>query len=369
MKQILGTFPSVSTNEIQATYRSAPVYLTDRPVLTNFWVLTLFVISVALSGCGLFDSPGNATSGFDEVLNKIPFKNLTDSIANAPQDASLLFRRAELLSQNNQHDIAYYDYKKSWELNPAETTAVYYASNLFLTGRNKEAVTLLKLCTEKFPGNPDFKRRLGEAYLQTGQRKEALLLYDDILKKDSANFEALYEKGMLYIQLKDTVSAIAYIEQSFRMQPILQTGLALANLYAETKNAKVLPLCDALQKKDTAREFVDPIFLKGVFYSNTKQYEKAIAEFDLCMNRDYRFIEAYIEKSIIQYEQKNYKAAMENLAYASAINYVNPDVYYWQGRCQEAEGKKEDALDNYYKALSLDRSFTEARDAIKRLKK
>ncbi len=87
------------------------------------------------------------------------------------------------------------------------------------------------------------------------------------------------------------------------------------------------------------------------------------------MNRDYRFIEAYIEKSIIQYEQKNYKAAMENLAYASAINYTNPDVYYWQGRCQEAEGKKEEALDNYYKALSLDRSFTEAREAIKRLKK
>jgi tetratricopeptide (TPR) repeat protein len=336
---------------------------------TEIRVLFIFLISIVLGGCGLFDSPGNATSGFDEILNKAPFQSLTDSINKAPQDARLLLRRAELLSQHNQHDIAYYDYKKSWELASEENTAIYYSANLFLTGRNKEAVTLLKLCSEKYPANADFKRRLGEAYIQTGQRTAALALYDDILKTDSVNFEALYEKGMLYTQLKDTIKAIKTLEQSFRVQPVLQTGLALANLYAETKNANVLPLCDALQKRDTAREFVDPIFLKGLYYSNTRQYEKAIAEFDLCMNRDYRFIESYIEKSIILYEQKKYKAALENLQYASAINFVNPDVYYWTGRCLEAEGKKEEALDNYYKALSFDRSFTEAREAISRLQK
>lgn len=346
----------------QVTYRSV-----STP--TEIWVLTLLLISVAICSCGLFDSPGNTTSGFDEVLNKAPFKSLTDSISDAPKDAGLLFRRAELLSQNNQHDIAYYDYKKSWELNPEETTAIFYSSNLFLTGRNKEAVNLLKACIGKYPTSPDFKRRLGEAYIQSGQRNDALALYDDILKSDSSNFEALYEKGMLYTQLNDTVNAILTLEKSYKIQPVLQNGLALANLYAETKNPRVLSLCDVLQKKDTAREFVDPVFIRGVYYSNTKQYDKALAEFETCVMRDYRFIEAYIERSIILYEQKNYKAAMDNLNYASEINYANPDVYFWKGRCLEAEGKKEEALDNYYKALTFDRGFTEAREAIKRLRK
>jgi tetratricopeptide (TPR) repeat protein len=353
----------------QVIYRSVPAYRTGRSSPTEIQILVIFLISIAVYGCGLLDSPGDNTSGFDEVLNKAPFKSLTDSISNAPKDAGLLFRRAELLSQNNQHDIAYYDYKKSWEISPQEATAFFYSSNLFLTGRNKEAVNLLKSCIDKYPTNPDFKRRLGEAYIQSGQRNEALTLYDNILKADSSNFEALYEKGMLYTQLSDTINAILTLEKSYKIQPILQNGLALANLYAETKNAKVLPLCDVLQKKDTAREFVDPIFIRGVYYSNTKQYDKALAEFETCVMRDYRFIEAYIEKSIILYGQKNYKAAMDNLNYASEINYANPDVYFWKGRCLEAQGKKEEALDNYYKALTFDRGFAEAREAIKRLKK
>jgi tetratricopeptide (TPR) repeat protein len=336
---------------------------------TKIKFLAIFLIFSSLSSCGLFDSPATTTSGFDEVLNKAPFKGITDSISKAPQDAALLFKRAELLSQNNQHDIAYYDYKKSWEISPNEATAIYYSSNLFLTARNKEAVNLLKSCIEKYPTNPDFKRRLGEAYIQAGQRNEALTLYDDILKADSANFEALYEKGMLYSQLKDTFNAIATLEKSFGIQPVLQNGLALANMYAETKNSKVLALCDFLQKKDTAREFVDPVFLKGLYYSNTKQYDKALAEFEVCVMRDYRFIQAYIEKGIIHYEQKNYKLAMDNLNYATEINFADPDVYFWKGRCMEAQNKTEEALDNYYKALSFDRGFTEAKEAIKRLKK
>ena len=54
--------------------------------------------------------------------------------------------------------------------------------------------------------------------------------------------------------------------------------------------------------------------------------------------------------------------------YASKINYSNADAYYWTARCYEAIGKKEEALDYYYQAVTFDRNFTEAKEAIKRLK-
>jgi tetratricopeptide (TPR) repeat protein len=310
-----------------------------------------------------------SANGFDEILLQAPYKPISDSIAKTPADAGLLLRRAELLTQNNQHDIAYYDYKKSWEIAPAETTALLLTSNLFLTGRNKDAVELLKKCILQYPSSTEFLRRLGEAYTQNGDAAAALGLYDDLLKKDSSNFEALYEKGILYTKIKDTIAAIAVLEKAYRLQPVLQNGLALANLYAETKNAKVIALCDDLQQRDTARDFSDPVFLKGVYYSNIKEYPRAIALFDEAINRDWRFIEPYIEKGIIFFEQKNYDEALKTFQFATNISYTNADNYYWMGRCYEAIGKKEEATDYYYKALTFDKNFTEAREAINRLKK
>ncbi len=329
-------------------------------------ILYSMCLGIFVCGCNL--AGNKSANGFDEILQQPPYKSVSDSIGKNSADASLYRRRAELLTQNNQHDIAYYDYKKSWQLQPSESSALLFTSNLFLTGRSKDAIDLLKKCMQLYPGNTEFMRRLGEGYTQTGESKQALAQYDEILKKDTGNFEALYEKGILYAQMKDTANAIAVLEQSYRRQPILQNGLALANLYAETKNAKVIALCDALQQKDTARDFVDPVFLKGVYYSNVKDYTKAIPLFDEAINRDWRFVEPYVEKGIILFEQKNYDEALKTFQYATNISYTSADNYYWMGRCYEAIGKKEEAIDYYYKALTFDKNFPEAKEAIRRVK-
>ncbi len=324
---------------------------------------------VLVTGFCSCNMAGNkSANGFNETFQQPAFKPISDSIEKSPSDAGLLLRRAILLTQNNQHDIAYYDYKKSLELKPSEESALLFVSNLFLTGRGKDAVELLKKCTALYPSNAEFTRRLGEAYIQSGDTKEALALYDELLKTDTANFEAMYEKGLLYAQMKDTVNAIVLLEKAYHRQPILQSGLALANLYAETKNVKAIALCDALQQRDTARDFVDPVFLKGVYYTNIKDYPKAVALFDEAINRDWHFIEPYIEKGIIFFEQKNYDEALKTFQFAANISYNNADNYYWMGRCYEAIGKKDEAIDYYYKALTFDRDFKEAREAVGRLK-
>ncbi|MBC7903271.1 MAG: tetratricopeptide repeat protein [Gemmatimonadaceae bacterium] len=333
--------------------------------MNKSWLIVLLAFTT-LAGCGLFGD--KAANGFEEVLYTAPVKNISDSIDKDPQNADLLLKRALLLSQGNHNDIAYFDYKKSWELKPTEESAVLYAANLFLTGRNNDAISLLEDLRKKYPNNPEFLRRLAEAYTQAGRKDEALALLDQLTVSDSANFEAYYEKGLLYTSMKDTVNGIKMLEAAFNLQPTIQNGLALANLYAETKNPRTIALCDLLQQRDTAKEFVDPIFLKGVYFANIKDFPKAVALFDECMMRDWQFMEPYIEKGIIFYEQKNYDEALKTFQFATTLNYSYPDSYFWIGRCYEAIGKKEEALDYYSKALAFDRRFQEAKDAITRLK-
>jgi tetratricopeptide (TPR) repeat protein len=304
-----------------------------------------------------------------DVLAEPPYARLTDSIKKFPSNADLLLRRGELLAQNDKHELANLDFKSAWEKEQSEHVAMAYVSNLFLVNKPRQAVKLLEESVKKFPDNPEFRRRLSEAYIQIGSADKAMMQYDSILNINPANFEAWYEKGMLLTELKDTAGALAAFEQSYHLQPLTLNGVPLANLYAETKNPKAIEICDELIRKDSAGESLDPVYIKGIYYSNTRQHKLAIEQFEQCIRKDWKFTDAYIEKGIILYEIKNIDEALQTFKLASTISPRYPDTYYWQGRCYEAIGKKEEAMENYIRAYSLDRNFVEARERIENLRK
>jgi tetratricopeptide (TPR) repeat protein len=320
------------------------------------------LLGLLIAGC-----KQDNTDKIGQLLSKPPYAGLTDSIKAAPQNADLYLARGTRLSQNNLHELATADYEKAWQLTPTEGTALPYISNLMLVDQPGTAVSLLKQCIEKYPDNTTFRRRLSEVYAQAGASEEALDQYNQLLAKDSLDFETWYEKGTLLVQLQDTAAALQALERSYTLQPINYTGLSLANLYANTKNPKTVPLCDALIARDTTY-INEATFLKGVYYSDTKQYAAALEQFEDCIKRNWKFTDAYIEKGIVLYDQKQYDKAMETFRMAATVSNTSADAYYWMARCFEATHQNDQALQNYQRALSLDKNFNDARDAIKRLK-
>ena len=316
-------------------------------------------VIILAAGCTNEDTQG--------LLNKPPYAAITDSLEKFPDNTSLLVRRADLLSQNDQHELANVDYRNAWKRDSSEPVAMRLVSNLLLLGKDNEAIRLLETSVRKFPDNPEFRRRLSEAYFQTGRSKEALAQYDNLLQADSMNFEAWYEKSLLLVEMGDTTSAIDALERSYALQPLTMNGLALANLYAETKNPLAITVADDLIRKDSLAS-LDPLYVKGIYYSNTRQYPQALETFEQCIRTDWKFTDAYIEKGIILYELKNIDEALQTFKMATTVSPGNADAYFWQGRCYEAAGKNEDAMDNYIRAYKLDRDFAEAKEAIDRLR-
>jgi tetratricopeptide (TPR) repeat protein len=321
------------------------------------------IIGLWIAGCN------NTPKTPGSILSKPPYASITDSINAAPQNAEYYLIRATRLSQHDQHELATADYQKSWTLQPSEGTALQYISNLLLVDEAREAVKLLKTCIEKYPQTTEFQRRLGEVYTQVGASDEALQQYDLLLSKDTLDFEAWLEKGILLSQLKDTAAAIASLERSFSLQPIWYNGKYLADMYSAIGDPKVLSLCDSLVKKDTSIAS-ETAFLKGSYFEKIKQYDKAIAQFDESIRINWTFVDPYLEKGIVQYYQKQYNKAIETLGTAASITMKKPvpEVYYWIARNYEATGDKEKALENYERAYALDKTFHEAREGIKRLK-
>ncbi len=336
----------------------------------KYFFRTLFLLVSAaafLAACH-----NNGEKKVDEqaaVLHRPPYAALTDSLRSAKDQAAagLYFRRAELLSKANLHELAAADYHRSWAIAPEELTGYRYASSLSIIGQTDRAIQLLIECNEKYPTNPAFSGLLGELYQQSGRTKEAIAIYDALLSKDSADNETWYEKGLLLEKMHDTVEAIGALSKAYSLQPVNTYGLELAHVYAESSNPVALSICDDILRKDSSHELLDPLFIKGIYYANTTQYKKAIVQFDSCIGRDWKFTDAYLEKGIALYEQKRYDTAMSTFLMTIKVSDTYPDGYFWIGRCFEATGRKEEAIQYYRQALALDRDFTEAADRIKRI--
>jgi tetratricopeptide (TPR) repeat protein len=281
--------------------------------LLNSVPVLLFVFLVQF-GCTSSGSEKNS------ILSQPPYAAITDSIKQFPDNAGYYLARAILLSQNNLHEIATADYRKAWELNPDEAVALEYASNLRLLNKTEAALLFLNECRKQYPKNSEFGRRLSELYAESGRRKEALAEYDKLIEQDSLNFMAWYERGLLLSILEDTAEAISALERSYQIQPINYTGLALANIYSAQQNPRILVICDDILSRDSTGEIVDALMLKGIYYSDKKDYKTALELFEECIRRDWKFTQAHIEKGIIFFDQKDFPNALE--AFKLAANGV-----------------------------------------------
>jgi tetratricopeptide (TPR) repeat protein len=329
-------------------------------------IVAVYII-IGIHSCGSPDA--SIKKDPFQALGHPPFDGITDSIKRFPGNPALYLRRASLLSQNNQQNLATPDYKKAWELTGDDGVNLEYISNLLITDHLAEAMRLLKQGAGKSPFNTEFNRRLGEVYLQKGEPDSALAQYNIIIQRDSTGFEAWYDKGMLLARLKDTTGAIKALERSFALLPINYSGMALANIYAAKKNPRALDICNILLAQDSMAVQTEPVYMKGVYYTEVKEYDSAIKQFDLCIRRDWKMTDAYIEKGIIFFERKKIDSAMKIFNMAATVSNTDADAYFWMARCYEAIGDKQEAAANYDRACSLDNSFTEAHDGLARVTK
>jgi len=167
---------------------------------------------------------------------------------------------------------------------------------------------------------------------------------------------------------KDTAGAISSYERALNIYPSVEAQLSLANLLAESRNAKALMICRNVSGMGLGRETnADCNFIAGIFFARTGDNKKAFQLFDKAINDNYTLMEAYMEKGFIYYESKNYQQALQIFETAITVNKTYADAYYWKAKCLEALGNKSEALVNYKRSIGLDKQLKEAAEAIKRL--
>jgi tetratricopeptide (TPR) repeat protein len=325
------------------------------PIIVGFYLLT---------GC----NDNEDSSPYAEVLAQPPYQVLTDSIKTEPERDDLYFRRAVLLNKNNFPEPALADFKKAWSIQNNESYAIAI-SNILIEKKPAEAVEFLKEALNALPKSLFLRLTLARAYNEVDRTDDALAVCNAILLEQPDQVNALLLQTEIFQKKGDSTGVLKNLERSHSLVPLnLEIAYKLAYQYAETRNPKVISLTDTLIALDSLHLHAEPYYVKGLYYANTGEKEKAIQWFNETIKRNYNYLNAYIEKGKILLDQKKVTDAYKIFGLANTIDPAFADSWFWMAKCQELMDLKEEAKLNYEKAYSLDKTFTEAKEAAEKIK-
>ena len=310
-----------------------------------------------------------ADTNSDPVFQSDPkLKDVTEQINGSPKNAALYFQRGTLLHKLQLDTLAIRDYKMAASLDTGR--AEYYSAVGDLLFENKDiagSVEWLKKAIAKNPTDRKAHLKIDKMFLFIKDYPKAFAEINIVLRSDVHNPEAYFLKGMVYKDLKDTGKAISNFETSVQEAPdyhesIVQLGL----LYSAKKNPISLKYLDNAFKIDSSDVF--PIFAKGVYYQDNKDYAAAKEEYKKCILRDRHYIDAYFNMAYILMQEDSVQKAWRQYNIVTQIDPSNPTAYYNRGLCSEIMDSMKNAVADYRMALSLDTGYKSPKEALARLK-
>lgn len=240
-------------------------------------------------------------------------------------------------------------------------------------GQPDENAVMIAQLQQKVQLNPDSlgtRYQLMNALAQGGKYKEALLQNDTLMTEDTANAALWYRRGDILLLSGDSVNGIHALEQSVKVAPAFaEPQLQLASIYANRSDVMAVTIADRIiAMSPETRTTSQAHFIKGLYYSNINETDKALEQFDECLKSDYTFLDAYIEKGLLLYDKQRFKEALAVFERAIQVSNTFAEGYYNAGRCEEALGNKGEAKLYYEKALGLDKDLSAAEEGLKRVK-
>jgi tetratricopeptide (TPR) repeat protein len=226
---------------------------------------------------------------------------------------------------------------------------------------------ILKDSISRFPGLLLLKEELIQLYRDSAAYDKAITIANEALRNDSSNDRLWDIKATLHFENEDTLNAITAFETALKLNPSPRYLILLGSLYAQTKNARALPIAEALIKTKLPETEKEALFIKGLYYNYTGAQKTAIDFFDKCLNLDNRHMFAYREKGIALYDMGKYEDAIIVLDKAVTLQNSFDEGYYWLGRCLEKLNKPNDAIEEYKMALLYSPDYVEAKEALSRL--
>lgn len=334
------------------------------------WIIAaLFIALWLFSACK--DANKNATA--DTAANNPLFqqdavlKAITEEIAKNPADASLYFERGRALQKMKEDTLALHDYMQASKLD--STKAEYFSAVGNLLFEAKDINGSLEWIQKAIKLNPEDRKarlKIAKLFLYLKDYPQAFSEINIVLRKNVYDPEAYFLKGMIYCDAKDTAKAISSFLTALQVAPdYKEAAIELGLLYNARHDSLGMKYLDNAYAMDTTDVF--PIYARGTYFQEHKDYERAKEEYIRCIVRDRKYTDAYFNMGYILMQQDSMQKAWRQYDMAIKSDPGNPSAYFNRGLCSELMDSLDAAMKDYSMSYRLDTSYEAPKKAIARL--
>ncbi len=175
-------------------------------------------------------------------------------------------------------------------------------------GEQTKAITQYQKAIQKQPQQLAFYVELASTYADNKESAQAFKIYDQIFSIDSNCSEAYFDRATLKTKLNDLEGAIKDYDKCFFL--LEKNG----DYNYDTKSATI------------EKSLLNICFKKAIAYQTTKQFDKAVKEYQQYINFNTANAEAYDNYGYCLLEIDKIPEAKNNFINAYTLNKKNPDI-------------------------------------------
>jgi len=294
---------------------------------------------------------------------------LSQKIAQSPNDKTLYFERAKVYYDNEGYDGAIRDLRKVLALDSMDIRALHLLSDVYMDYfQSRNALLTMEHAAKLFPKRIPTLLKLSEEYYILTKYEASMRTIDQILKIDPQNAEAYFMFGQNFKDLGDSIRAINSYQKAVEFEPDLIDGWINLGQQYEKINPKI-----AARYFDTAIE-INPknalaIHAKADFYRNQNELNKAIELYKKTIVLDPQYEEGAYNAGLLYMELDSIQMARKMFDLCIKVSPIHIPAYFYRGYAAELLGDLSSAKNDYEQALNMAPDYKQAQEGLARLTK
>jgi tetratricopeptide (TPR) repeat protein len=199
---------------------------------------------------------------------------------------------------------------------------------------------------------------MGRGYLIESRYREAIRIYNALLRVDPEDYEAYFFRGIAKANLDDNLGAEADFTLAIENNPVYTMAYQHRAITRMLLGNYDDALADFQEAIDLRPDLSGPYYSRGYTFLMNRQFERAVEDFTTFIFYNNRVADAYILRGMSYLQMGDTLAAMKDYDTAIFTNRDNPEGYNRRGAVLMDEEKFADALTDFETAVSKDSTYT-----------
>jgi len=333
------------------------------------WFVAIFIGLISLNmGCGTSQPEKEVRASVDSA--DLYLNELNEAIANNGRDADRYNQRAKFFLAEREFDKALKDINQAITLDDKNPDYYLTLSDIqLLMGQTDNCLTALNHAAALGPNSLEARLKMAQLFLVLRNYNSTFNVINELIALDDYNPRAYFLRAIAFMEKGDTAKAVGDLMKAVDQdQQYYEAYMQLGELFSLRNDALAEGyFLNALRIKPDNKE---ALYLLGLYYQNTEQFEKALQTYQRLSITAPGFRNAPFNKGYIYLVYLvDFPKAVEAFTEAIEIDPNYADAFFNRGYAYELNDQPDLAYQDYKNTLKLDINNPRAVEGLNRLDK